>query len=288
MNRFFFPLCLFMAVVLVAQAPSAKETSLARKYKTEEPIIETLLKDLKGKEAMAKVESLVPATKPPFDRSGPQATLKSREEYIDLVQIYFLAAKASRFAGDWERAKDYFAKAVDTAKETKAECTAGLGPLMETWNKAIASSQKALEEGGEHIKALEAKSNRDANEEQELKNFRIHQNNIKQGPVVLKQLGEVQKELDAYIFAPAANAEVLDKNLKSEQEELLKFKGKKAGYVKAAMAPSNLDHMKTTADKVFFLNRLAFLDPGNKTVQAKLNQLLGKEPAKPVQKKKRK
>jgi hypothetical protein len=63
----------------------------------------------------------------------------------------------------------------------------------------------------------------------------------------------------------------VDKKIKIEAEEMMKFKGDKAAYVKALLnTPSNLAGIAKPADKAAWLNRLLVLAPANATAAKKL------------------
>jgi hypothetical protein len=276
-----------LPAVLSAQDPTATMT-LTQRLKASEPEISKLMAALDAKAALAKCEALLPASKPAFNKSNPKAGLDSSQEYSSLMALYGLAAKAAISAGDWEKGKAYLEKAQDIARENSAETTAVVTPIMETWKKAMESSKKALEEGAARRQELEAKEKdkRTPDEQRELDNFRIHDNNLKNGPNVIASL---QGNLDG-LKSDAAGFESpitsLDKKIKEEAETMVKFKGDRAAYVKAVLAnKANLSGIEKPADKAGWLNRLLFLAPANAQAQKQLDIVLGKAPAEPEKKK---
>ncbi len=282
---------LHAALVALPAVLSAQDTaamSLTQRLKATEGEVNKLMAALDAKAAMAKCEAALPAAKPAFNKSNPKAGLDSSQEYSSLMALYGLAAKSAISAGDWEKGKSYLEKAQDIAKENAVETAGVVTPVMDTWKKAMEASRKALEEGAPRRQELEAKEKdkRTADEQRELDNFRIHDNNLKNGPNVIASL---QSSLDglkndaAGFEAPISS---LDKKIKEEAEMMVKFKGDKAAYVKAVLAnKSNLSGIEKPADKASWLNRLLFLAPGSAQAQKQLDIVLGKAPAEPEKKK---
>lgn len=274
------------AVLLAQDAPAP--VSLTQRLKASDAEIGRLMAAMDSKAALAKCEGLLPAAKPAFNKSNPKAGLDSSQEYSSLMALYGLAAKAAISSGDWDKGKTYLEKAQDVAKENSTETTGVISPVMDTWKKAMEASRKSLEEGAARRQELEGKEKdkRTPDEQRELDNFRIHDNNLKNGPSVISSL---QGSLDG-LKSDAAGFEAaissLEKKIKEEAEVMVKFKGDKAAYVKAVLAnKSNLAGIEKPADKASWLNRLLFLAPGNVQAQKQLDIVLGKAPAEPEKKK---
>jgi hypothetical protein len=261
---------LALPAILAAQ-DAAPAPTIAQRLKAGEAEITKLMEAMDGRAALAKAEALVPAAKPAFVKTNPRTGLESSQEYNSLMGVYSLCAKTALAAGEWEKAKGFLEKAQEVAKENQTETATVIAPLIETWNKAMEGSKKALEDGAELRKTLEAKTDRTPAEEQELNNFKIHDNNMKNGP---RAIAGLQSSLDglksdaAAFEAPIAS---VDKKIKIEAEEMMKFKGDKAAYVKALLnTPSNLAGIAKPADKAAWLNRLLVLAPANATAAKKL------------------
>ncbi len=263
-----------LAAPLAAQ-DKAPET-LAQRFKATSPAVEKLMKERQAKEALAKAEALLPATKPAFDKSTPATGLASSAEYSALMAAYSLTGKAALMDGRWEEALVHFQKAEETAKENASETALALAPSIEGWKTAIANGKKALEEGSARRAELKAKANKDERETAELKNFEIFENNVRVGPI---QLAKIQGSLDGLKSDSEGFAKAIDgikKSLEEEQNNLTKFKNDKPKYVVAVFSPANMSLRGTTGDKLDFLARLVYLDPKNAKVQREIDKLMGK------------
>jgi hypothetical protein len=258
------PSLLSLALVpaaLVAQTP--EPMNFTQRFKAESPAIEQLLKEFQPIEALAKAESLLPKDKPVFDKSTVPAGRTSSFQFSDLVRTYHLAGKAAVSSGNWEKGRDYFVKAQELAKENFEQTTVVLTPAIEGWAGPIATAKVALAEGAARFKELGAKQPLTPEEDQELKNFQIHQQNIVNGEKVMGILNQdikmTKTELDA--FGPMIEGS--SKSIKAEDEEMVKeiesakFKGKKDKYLAAVLNPKNLEARATKQDKLNFLFRLA-------------------------------
>jgi hypothetical protein len=249
---------------LVAQAPAPAKLNFTQMHKAEAPAIEQLIKDFKPAEAMKKAESLLPAAKPAFDTSNLNASRACSIQFSDLARIYHLAGKSAIAAGYWEKGRDYFLKAQEVAKENHEAIKAAIAPTLEAWKAPVAAARKALEEGGARFKELSAKQPLTPEEEQELKNFQIHQQNIANGEklnrILQKDADDTRKEADA--FQPMIDA--AQKAIKDEADEVDKgakqaqFKGNKEKYFSAILNADNLKNRATKADKLNFLFRVRF------------------------------
>ena len=279
---------LILAPALVSTLLSAQDTAptLAERFKTESPVITQLLATFEAKQALAKAEALLPATKPTFDSSSPQAGLKSSQEFGTLMSIYVLAGKGAISAGELEKGLDLFRKAKLIANENQAGTAQAFAPATEMWKQAEATGKKALEEGAALHKELTEKTSRTPLEEKELANFKTHENNVRTAPIATKQMQDMVEGLKEDASRFDAPIESIEKSVKAEMEQLTspQFKGDKAKYVAAVMNPGNLETRTTKADKISFVNRLLFLDPTNKKAQHQMDILMGRATAEPEKK----
>lgn len=255
---------LTLPAILVAQAPAP---SLSQRLRADSPEVDNLSKEFKYKEALAKVEAMIPAAKPDFVKGDPRKGLESSQEYSSLMAIYSLGGKMSLLGGDWAKSKDFFAKAQAVAKENHGNFNEVVAPLIQTWQKAIEDSNKALEDNAARRKDVEAKSEKDRTpqDQEVIKAVAVWEGNVKNGGKVIKQLQEhaegLRKDAEAFVKP----IEGVDKDLKSESDILTsdKFKGDKTKYVAAVLnTPANFA-LPNQIDKVKLLNRLLFLDPAN-------------------------
>jgi len=277
---------LIPALVSTLVAQDQAPPTLSQKAKAETPVINKLLADFDGKEALAKAEAMIPANKPEFDKSSPAKGIASSSEYAALISIYTLAGKAAVAYGDWDKSVGYLRRAKEIAQENAAGTTIALAPAIDMWKKAESAGKAYIEEGAARRKELQEKATRTESEEVELKNFKTHENNVKQGPVAVTQLQGILDGLkdDADHFDGPISG--IEKSIKSEKDQIdsPQFKGDKIKYVNAVMNPSNLESRATKADKISFVSRLLFLDPNNKKAQKQMDVLLGKAPAEPEKK----
>lgn len=259
------PSLLTLALVpaaLIAQAPAP--LNFSQRFKAEGPAVEQLLKDFHPEEALAKAEAMLPTTKPVFDKSTLPLGRSSSFQFSDLVRTYHLAGKAAISAGQWEKGRDYFAKAKELGQENLDQTTAVLTPAIEAWKAPVATAKQALADGADRLKELSAKQPLTPDEDQELKNFQIHQQNVANGEkiskVLLQDIAITQTELNA--FGPMIEGS--SKAIKAEAEEMdkeitsAKFKGKKDKYFVAVLNPKNLEARATKQEKLNFLYRLRF------------------------------
>ncbi len=280
-------LCLALPAALVAQAPAP---SLSQRLKTDAPAIDALAKEFKFKDALAKAEQMIPAAKPDFVKGDPRKGLESSQEYSSLMAMYSLAGKMALMAGDWEKAKGLFGKAQEVAKENHSNFTEVATPLIQTWQKAMADSKKALEDNAARRKDAEAKAAKDRTpqDQEVLKAVDVWEGNLKNGDKVIKSLKDHMDILGKDAEAFAKPIEGVDKDLKAEAETLAsdKFKNDKGKYVTAVLnTPSNFA-LPSQADKVKLVSRLVFLDPSNVRAQKTLDAAIqGKDIPVPEEKK---
>jgi hypothetical protein len=280
--------CLALPAIVAAQAPA---TNLTTRFRTESPAIDQLFKEFKYKDALAKVEALIPATHPEYAKNDPKKALsESTQEFSALMATYSLAGKASLLSGDWAKAKEMFTKARTVAQENHANFLDVTAPISQTWEKAMVDSRKQLDDVAARRKETEAKPEKDRTpQDQELlKAVGVWEGNLVNGAKLIKQLGDHAAGLKKDATAFDKPLEGVDLDLKAESETLAgdKFKGDKGKYVSAVLnTPKNFD-LPSQGDKVKLLYRLTFLDPTNaraaKSLQAAIE---GKEVPVPEEKK---
>jgi hypothetical protein len=289
--RFQLAFTAFLALVpsaLIAQAPATPPMapSLAAKLKAEDAALQQLIKD-DPKKALERAESMIPATRPTFDKTNIQTASTSVNEARALIDLHTLSYNAASSAGEWEKAKDHAQKAKDESNALYADALEPFQKHMNTWKDASDKARKAIEDA----KALEAKEKRTPEEDQSLARFKadekIYQDNLKNGQMVVtaseRNLAALKAQTSDYDKA----IETIDKRIKSESEDLAKFKGDKAKYVVSAVKNFSVTQVPNKEGALQALRRLAVLDPSSKLVSKRIDQLTGKaplEPEKPVKK----
>ncbi|WP_257306600.1 hypothetical protein [Geothrix campi] len=286
------PALLFPAA-LVAQAP-APALSLGDRVKAERPAVDKLMADLHYPEALKRAESLLPPTKPAFDKTNNQTLVQSAVAYMDLCQAYRMAVETADAAGSWEKALEY----AKTAKALSAESYAAIkDPFSQTmvyYTQAEARAKQVLEENDARIKDLKGKSVLDAGERQELDLALSEEKELVEDAKWVKffqtYLDVIKRESESY----DPLVKVMEEKLKGEADQVADYKagkGDKLKWVEAVVSsPAYLEAQGDKAGKARFLYRLAVLDPESRKVQQQLDVLFGRvsaapaKPAKPVKK----
>lgn len=246
------PFVLFPAVALVAQAPA----DLAQRFNTELPGINQLLKELKTQEALAKVEGLIPAQRPAFEATTPQAIGKSLDNAQGLMSLYRLQANVLSEAGQWEKAVAVQEKRAQDARAILADLDKAQAPLAAQWKKAAQDSTDAIAKGEARRQELEPKINAFKAEYEELKagkkkltkkeaeefNARgnqiqqeenelaqinaalpVHKQNLASAPKVTKMLNDNRKEVEGMVKAADEAVAKAKKSVADQNDEITKF-----------------------------------------------------------------
>ena len=248
------PFMLFPAVALVAQAPA--NLDLVQRFNTELPGINQMLKELKTQEALTKIQGLVPAERPAFNASSPQAIGQSLDNAQGLMSLYRLYANVASEAGLWEKAVEIQEKRGQDARATMADLQKALNPIEAQWKKvaqesgdyvikngprqmelqtglkalkdevdAVNAGQKKLDsKGKDELKSRIAKGKEEQQElDQILAAMPVHKQNVVNAPKVAKLIGDNRKEVEGMIKA-ADEALVKAKKVVADQnDEITKF-----------------------------------------------------------------
>jgi len=270
-------------------APAAPAPSLADQIKAQLPAI-TALKKTDPEAALAKAEVLIPALPPAFNRADFGGAQNSVGDYNALTDMYRTAASCADAAGQWEKAKDYAAKAKANAQATYDDAVPPFTAFQDTWKKAQADAQKNLDEEASLAKVEKPTPEQVSRQAFLKQNEAVFQKNVASGKTMidavdarLKDLKDQPADFDPFI------ANVTDR-LKTEAGNIDKFKGDKKAFAAAAL--KGADAYKDKDQEVTYLRRLQVLDPSSKTISHKIDVLLGKakdepvKPSKPVRHKK--
>ena len=271
-----------------AQAAAAPATpSFDAQVKAQSATINGLLKT-DPEAALAKVEALIPAQPLPFDKTNISTAQASINDYESLADLYSMGANAAMNMGQWEKAKDYAAKAKSTAQATYDNALAPLTAFQDTWKNAQADAQKNLDEEASLSKIEAPTADQIKRQQFLMKNEDIFKGNVAHGQ---QMVDAVNKSLSGLKAAPASYdpaIDDIDKHLKDEADYLVKVKGDKHVYANALLASADKNQDKAAA--LAGLRRALVMDPTNKAVAHKIDVMLGKaveEPAKPVHRKKK-
>ncbi len=274
---------LLLPAALIAQAPAA---SLGDRLKAERPAVDKLVADLQYPEAMKRAESLLPATKPVFDKKDNQTLVQSAVTYMDLGQAYRMAVETADAAGYWEKALEYAKTAKALAAESYDAIKEPFGQTVTYYTQAGARAKQVLEENDARIKELKGKSVLDPGERQELDLAlgveKEQADDAKWVKFFQTYLDVTKRETEAY----DPLVKVMEEKLKGEANQVEEYKagkGDKLKWVEAVVSsPAYLEAQGDKAGKARFLYRLSVVDPESKKVQHQLDVLFGKAPATPV------
>jgi len=278
-----------LPAVLAAQAPAvvpapqvvtpAPPPSLADQFKAQSPAIEALRKT-DPDAALAKVEALIPAIPPVFNKSDFRTAQDSMSEYNALTDVYRAAASCADSAGQWEKAKDYASKAKANAQATYDNSVPPFTAFQDQWKKAQAEAQKHLDEEAELTKVEKPTPEQTVQLNALKLNEGVYQKNVSQGKDMidkidarLKLLKDQPADFDGFL------ANITDR-LKTEAGNIDKFKGDKKAFAAAAL--KGADAYKDKDQEVTYLRRLQVLDPSSKAISHKIDVLLGKAKDEPV------
>lgn len=257
-----------LPAALVAQAP---EVPLGQALRAAIPEVQQLLKEYKSREALARVEGILPATVPAWaDRTKPQEAYQSYMAYREYVQAFSLAAEAASFSGHWEKAMEYFTKARDLSKLNSEAVNEAFPPVVAYYKDMAARSKQTLEDNADFIKSLRSKANPDPGEKQQLDLIKGEeeaiQKNLKSADLFAGFLDTAKKEAAYY----GSLYEQMAKQVESEKENLAtyKFKDDKVKYVDGIMSAKGFIEKAAPekTDRVRYLYRLNVLDPKNQKV----------------------
>ncbi len=267
---------------LAAQAPAP---TLGEQVRATRPAVEKLMADLKFQEALQQAQTLLPATRPAFDKTNNQTMLTSTIRAIDLGQAYRLAVETADAAGQWEKALDYAKEAKAIAGESYAAIQDPFEKMVTYYNGAEAKAKQVLVDNADRIKELKAKQNPDPGEKQELDLALGVEKEVtddaKWSKFFQTYINAAKEETTAY--DPLIS--VMEKKIQGEADQIAEYKagkGDKLKWVEAVVSsPAYLEAQGDKAGKMRFLSRLAVIDPDSKKVQHQIDLLTGKavEPA---------
>lgn len=248
------PFLLLPAVALVAQAPAPAD--LTQRFNAELPGINQMLKTFQAKEAMAKVEGMIPAERPAFNGTNLQTIGQSMDNAQGLLSFYRLWANTASEAGQWEKALEIQQKRLKTAQAIKADLDKAQAPIAAQWDKVAKDAQEAITKGEARKKELEpaieafkaeyeelksgkrkltkkeadefnARGNKVAQDEQELLQINaalpVHKQNLINAPKVAKVLADNRKEAEGMIKAAETSATKAKDVLASQNDEITQF-----------------------------------------------------------------
>ena len=119
-----------------------------QRFNAELPGINQLLKELKPQEALAKVQTLIPAERPAFDASNAKSIVQSLDNAQGLMSLYRLYANVCSEAGQWEKAVEVQTKRAQEARATLADLEKAQAPIAAQWKKVSQESGDYVAKNG--------------------------------------------------------------------------------------------------------------------------------------------
>lgn len=267
---------------ILAQAPAP---TLGQRLYAVQQEIRPLNETFQYKEALAKLEALIPATKPTFDKGSVNSLHASTILYNDLSQVYFSAYLAADNAGQWEKALDYITKAIETIKDNVAQGKDGLTEQRDYWAKKATDYQKLLDKNKDAVAALNAKTKLEDYEEGSMTMVKDWQKQKAEGEKWAKFF---QNDMD---LAGRNLAEwtkwqgIQDQKIKDQISDIegynAKFKhpaGARSQWVQGALTNAYLKNYGDKGDKIALVNRLGVLDPENDDIAAAIEAIRKGQP----------
>jgi hypothetical protein len=277
---------LLCAPAIFAQAPAAP-ANLGQRLAAARPEIAKLTAAFEYEQAQAMAEALIPAVKPPFDKSSVNNLHLSTRTYSDLCQAYFMAFQAADNNGQWEKGLDYLNKGLDAAKENVASGKDGLTEQRDYYKKKADAYQELFAKNADAIRLLKAKTKLEDYEEGTMTQVKAWEKEKAEGEKWSQffqyDLDLATRNVDDFTKFVALQ----DKKIKDQQADIDTYKGHpgdKLKWVEAVVSSkAYLDSFTDKGDKVAFLHRLKVLDPDSRKVQNTLDVLLGRAlPDKPA------
>jgi hypothetical protein len=130
-----------LPAALVAQAPPV---NVSQQLKSEQPLIDRLVKEMKAKEALVKAEALIALERPAYDNKDLNTVAQSQNTWRDLVIAHLLAARTAFTAGEWEKGGEILQKGLSLAKDNQAAFVSGAKGTLDTWKGPEADAKAFL------------------------------------------------------------------------------------------------------------------------------------------------
>jgi len=191
---------------LLAAQPTPQ--NLVQVFNSELKGINQLMAELKFDEAVAKSQSLIPASAPVFDAKDGATIAASLDNGRGFLALLKLQANTVSAIGQWEKAAEINQKRVDFAKSLQADMDKTMTTLEGPWVKAMAEGKAYIAENGTKLVELEKSI---AKLQQDIKDH-----NEKKGVLDKKQREEIQK-----VRIPVAQR---------DEQEIAEIKAKTASY----------------------------------------------------------
>jgi hypothetical protein len=266
-----------------AAAPASQAPNFSQRFKAGKPEVDKLMADFEFAQAFAKAQSLLPETKPVFDKSSVNGVHVSCWSFLEAGKAYLLAYQTAERAGQWEKGVEFMNKGIELVKEGQA---AGLAPLNEQvdyYNKKAADAKALLAANDEAVKALAAKTKLEDYEQGSVDLIKTWEKNQADGEKWAKffkyDIDMTARDVDFYNNCAKALVSQIQEQQKSI-DTYATHPGDKNKWVEAiAASKTYLDSIPDKGDRIALIYRLQVLDPDNKKVEHVLDVQMGKAPA---------
>jgi tetratricopeptide (TPR) repeat protein len=259
------------------------------------PTLEKLWSEMAYKEIIDKVEAILPAATPAFnkDPENPMVGISSYEELYALQSLHTYIGRAYAMNGGYEKAILNFQKAEEIAVLNATEIDDVIPALIDQWNMSANLSKQELESVAklmEQKKELEAIKRPNKAQKDMLANLEknvmpmiearvpVWEEQIQRAPVIIERLEEMLSHAKSFPGKFVTVIESIQNDIKGEKELIdSKFGGDKAKYVDSVLGTKeNFESLPTQADKLKFLYRLMYLDPQSEAVKKQIDIVLGR------------
>jgi hypothetical protein len=261
---------------LFAQAPAQTP---GQRLAAERPEILHLMDSLQYPEAQAKAESLLPATKPVFDKATSRTLTLSTQAFVDTCNTYLMAYQAADTNGQWEKALEYLKTAQALAQENVDSGKEGLTKNRDDWKKDADTFRAFITKNADAIQALHAKTKLEDYEEASMAQVKTWEAKVAEGDKWSKFFQYYLDLANSSVadftkFTAAQEQKIADQQ--KGIDDYKAFPGNKTKWVEAVISSKTYFENFSKPDKLSFLYRLAVLDPESIKVKNAINAMLGK------------
>jgi hypothetical protein len=279
---------LLAPALLQAQAPApaaaaAQAPTFSQRFKAGKPEVDRLQAAFEFREAFALAQTLLPETKPVFDKSSVNGVHTSCWNFIEAGKAYLLAYQTAERAGQWEKGLGFLATAIAIVKEGQALSLAPLNEQIGYYTKRAKDAKALLATNAEAVKALEAKPKVEDYEQPSLELVKSWEKDQADGEKWAKffkyDIDMTARDVDFYTNSATA----LDTQVKEQQKSIDTYAshpGDKNKWVEAIVASKTyLESIGDKGERIALLCRLGVLDPENKKVEHLMDIQMGRSAA---------
>ena len=154
-------------------AAAGQAPTFSQRFKAGKPEVDRLLAAFQFREAFALAQTLLPESRPVFDKATVHGVHTSVWNFLEAGKAYLLAYQTAERAGQWEKGLTFLTKAVEIVKEGQAAGTAPLTEQVDYYTKKAAEARSLLAANAEAVQALEAKAKVEDYEQDSLERIKL-------------------------------------------------------------------------------------------------------------------